>query len=61
LKEYEKAKENMLKVLEVKRKYFGENTLDYANILSNLANILSYLNDYKGAIKVLENVLKIKK
>jgi hypothetical protein len=39
----------LLKVLEIKKKHYGEDHVEYAKTLHNLSNRLSELGDYEGA------------
>jgi hypothetical protein len=39
----------LLKVLEIKKKHYGEDHVEYARALHSLSNILSELGDYEGA------------
>jgi hypothetical protein len=39
----------LLKALEIKKKHYGEDHVEYAGILGNLSNLLSRLGDYEGA------------
>jgi hypothetical protein len=43
------AKESYLKALEIDKRSFGENHVEYATTLGNLSNVLSDLGDYEGA------------
>jgi hypothetical protein len=36
-------------VLEIKKKHYGENHVEYAKTLGNLSNRLSEIGDYEGA------------
>jgi hypothetical protein len=36
-------------VVEIKKKHYGEDHVDYARTLENLLNSLSDLGDYEGA------------
>jgi hypothetical protein len=48
-------------VLEIFKKHYGEDHVEYANTLHNLSNKLSHLGDYEGAKLQLLKVLEIKK
>jgi hypothetical protein len=39
----------LLKVLEINKKHYGEDHVEYAKTLENLSNRLSELGDYEGA------------
>jgi hypothetical protein len=39
----------LLKVLEIKKKHYGEDHVEYAKTLHNLSIELSNLGDYEGA------------
>jgi hypothetical protein len=39
----------LLKALEIKKKHYGEDHVDYAKTLSNLSILSSQLGDYEGA------------
>jgi hypothetical protein len=39
----------MLKVLEIFKKHYGEDHVEYAKILHSFSNRLSNLGDYEGA------------
>jgi hypothetical protein len=36
-------------VLEIKKKHYGEDHIEYAITLENLSNEISHLGDYEGA------------
>jgi hypothetical protein len=38
-----------LKALEINKKNFGEDHVEYANTLQNLSSVLKDLGDYEGA------------
>jgi hypothetical protein len=38
-----------LKALEIKKRSFGEDHVQYAKTLENLSNVLCELGDYEGA------------
>jgi hypothetical protein len=38
-----------LKALEIKKRSFGEDHVEYATTLENLSNVLRDLGDYEGA------------
>jgi hypothetical protein len=46
LVEYEKAKEGYLKVLEIKKKQYGEDNAEYSVTLQNFCNTLNNLGEY---------------
>jgi tetratricopeptide (TPR) repeat protein len=48
-------------VLEIEKKYYGEDHVEYAKTLHNFSNRLSELGDYEGAKKQLLKVLEIDK
>jgi hypothetical protein len=39
----------LLKALEINKKHYGEDHVEYARTLENLSNELSGLGDYEGA------------
>jgi hypothetical protein len=39
----------LLKVLEIDKKHYGEDHVEYARALHNFSNRLSELGDYEGA------------
>jgi tetratricopeptide (TPR) repeat protein len=47
--DYEGAKDIYLKVLEINKKNFGEDHVQYAKTLENISIILKDLGDYEGA------------
>jgi tetratricopeptide (TPR) repeat protein len=47
LGDYEGAKEGYLKALEINKRSYGENHVNYARTLVNLSNVLSKLGDYE--------------
>jgi tetratricopeptide (TPR) repeat protein len=50
-----------LKAIEILKKNFGEEHVQYASTLGNLSNILVTLGDYQGAKDGLLKALEIKK
>jgi tetratricopeptide (TPR) repeat protein len=49
LGDYEGAKKGYLKALEIKKRSFGEDHVQYATTLGNLSGVLKNLGDYEGA------------
>jgi hypothetical protein len=45
------AKEGYLKALEINKRSYGDNHVNYANNLENLSSVLQNLGDYEGANK----------
>jgi tetratricopeptide (TPR) repeat protein len=60
LGEYKDAKEGYLKVLEIKKKHYGEYHVEYAITLQNLCNTLNNLRKYENAKEGYLKVLEIK-
>jgi hypothetical protein len=46
LGEYKGAKEGYTKALEIKKKQYGEDHVEYATTLGNLSGVLSNLGEY---------------
>ena len=61
LGDYEGAKKGYLKVLEIEKRVFGEDHVEYATTLSNLSVAMKNLGDYEGAKKGYSEALDIKK
>jgi hypothetical protein len=49
LGDIEGAKNSFLKALEITKRSFGEDHVEYATILENFSVVLRYLGDYEGA------------
>jgi tetratricopeptide (TPR) repeat protein len=49
LGDYEGAKKGFLKALEINKRSFGEDHVQYATTLGNLSSVLLDLGDYEGA------------
>jgi tetratricopeptide (TPR) repeat protein len=47
--DYEEAKLEYLKALEIYKRSYGEDHVEYARVLENLSNVLLYLGDYDEA------------
>jgi tetratricopeptide (TPR) repeat protein len=50
-----------LKALEINKRSFGEDHVEYATTLGNLSNVLRNLDDYEGAKKGYLKALEINK
>ena len=61
LGDYEGAKQGYLKALEIKKKAFGEEHVQYAITLDNLSSAMHDLGDYEGAKEGYLKALEIKK
>jgi tetratricopeptide (TPR) repeat protein len=51
----------LLKLLEIKKKHYGEINNEYIKTLLNLSIILRELKEYKEAKKYLQKILDIQK
>jgi tetratricopeptide (TPR) repeat protein len=49
LEEYEEAKQGYLKALEINKRNYGEDHVNYASTLENLYSVLNDLGDYEVA------------
>jgi tetratricopeptide (TPR) repeat protein len=61
LGDYEGAKEGYLKALEINKRSYGEDHVEYARNLGNLSNVLRNLGDYEGAKEGYLKALEINK
>ena len=61
LGDYEGANQGFLRALEIKRKAFGEDHIEYAKTLHNLSNVLLSLGDYEEAKQGYLRALEIKR
>jgi tetratricopeptide (TPR) repeat protein len=50
-----------MKALEINKRSYGENYINYARILENLSCILKDIGDYEGAKEGYLKILKINK
>ena len=49
LGDYEGAKSGFLEALEIDKRVYGEDHVEYAKTLGNLSSAINYLGDYEGA------------
>ena len=57
--DYQSAKDGYQKVLEIKKKHFGEDHISYATTLGNLSGVFQDMGDYKSAKEGYQKNLEI--
>jgi tetratricopeptide (TPR) repeat protein len=57
--DYKSAKDGYQKALEIQKKHFGEDHIEYATCLGNLSGVLRNMGDYKSAKDGYQKALEI--